>query len=210
MTQDAIARAPHRAPRRRPPTDAEARALASVVRQQILRLTATEELTNRQLADRLDVDPATALYHLRILVDAGLVEQLPPRKGLRGAREKPYRSTRQSWWLESPLAGATPAQQYGPVALSLSDLAAAGRDAVSTFATFVLHLNEAELNELDARLIAVIDSYIATDTERADAGSPAHRGFFVLHRPALSRPHSGGAHGLRPPSPDGDAPVPGG
>jgi len=184
MGQDAgAARTDPTTPRRRPPTGAEAKALANVVRQQILRLTATEELSNRQLADRLGVDPATALYHLRILVDAGLVEQLPARKGTRGAREKPYRSTRQSWWLESPLAGATPEQQYGPVALALADAAEAGPAAVSTFATFVLHLTEAELDELDARLVEVIDSYVATDRERADAGHAVHRGFFVLHRP---------------------------
>ncbi|MEN0071156.1 MAG: winged helix-turn-helix domain-containing protein [Propionicimonas sp.] len=184
MTPPTPAAAAPDVPVRRPPTEAEARALASVLRQRILRLTATEDLTNRQLADRLAVDPATALYHLRILVEAGLVEQLPPRAGTRGAREKPYRSTRRSWWLESPLAGAAPELQYGPVALSVADLGAAGPAAVSTFATFALHLSQAEVDELDARLVAVLDSYVATDSDRADAGSPVHRGFFVLHRPA--------------------------
>ena len=179
---------PDELPQRRPANEVEARALANVLRQRIVRLTSAQELTNRQLADQLGIDPATALYHVRILVDAGFLEQLPPRRGSRGAREKPYRSTRRTWWLSDPLAGADPGIRFSPAALAMQDALEAGPDQVSTFATFTLHLTDAELDELDARLVEVIDSYVATDRERARAGHPARRGLFLLHRvpaPAL-------------------------
>lgn len=169
-------------PRRRAATEVEARALANVLRQRIVRLTSTQELTNRQLADRLGVDPATSLYHVRILVDAGFLEQLPVRRGSRGAREKPYRSTCRTWWLSDPLAAADPGIRFSPVALAMQDALDAGPGGVSTFATFALHLTEAEVDELDARLVEVIDSYVATDRGRAEAGHPARRGMFLLHR----------------------------
>lgn len=169
-------------PQRRPATEAEAKALANVLRQRIVRLTSTQELTNRQLADQLGIDPATSLYHVRILVEAGFLEQLPARRGTRGAREKPYRSTRRTWWLSDPLSGADPGIRFSPVALAVQEALDAGPGQVSTFATFALHLTDAEVDELDARLVEVIDSYVVTDRDRAEAGHPARRGLFLLHR----------------------------
>jgi predicted ArsR family transcriptional regulator len=69
-------------------------------RLRIIRLTFDAELTNKQLADALGRDPATTLHHVRTLVDNGFLEALPPRRGTRGARERPYRSTGKSWTLE--------------------------------------------------------------------------------------------------------------
>ncbi|WP_125776852.1 winged helix-turn-helix domain-containing protein [Antribacter gilvus] len=167
-------------PERRPPTAGEARAMAHPLRQRVLRLLGTEELTNRQLADRFEADPATMLYHVRILADAGLIEQLPARSGARGAREKPYRSTGRSWWLSDPLEGVAPDLQFGPAQLALTDALAAGPDGMSTFAMFALHLSDDEVAELDRRLLEVIDEYVATDDRRRDR--PVHRGVVVLHR----------------------------
>ena len=56
---------------RRPATDAEARALASGVRLRILRLCWDEPRTNKEIAARLDRNPATVLHHVRTLVDTG-------------------------------------------------------------------------------------------------------------------------------------------
>ncbi|MFD8497263.1 helix-turn-helix domain-containing protein [Amycolatopsis sp. NPDC059657] len=78
---------------RRPSTAAEANALASGIRLRIIRLTLTEALTNKELADLLGKDPATTLHHVRKLVDTGFLEPQPPRKGTRGAKEIPYLST---------------------------------------------------------------------------------------------------------------------
>ena len=77
----------------------EIKALAHPLRLRILRLCGLHELTNKQLADRLDSQPGTTLYHVRLLVEAGLLEPAPIRTGTSGALEKPYRSSGQSWWL---------------------------------------------------------------------------------------------------------------
>jgi DNA-binding transcriptional ArsR family regulator len=47
-----------------------------------------EPLTNRELAQRLDVDPGHLHFHVKMLLRAGLIERAEGGKG----REKPYRS----------------------------------------------------------------------------------------------------------------------
>ena len=77
--------------------DADARALASTLRLRILRLCLDEPLTNREIAARLDRNPATVLHHVRTLVDRGFLAAQPVRRGTRGSREVPYLATRKSW-----------------------------------------------------------------------------------------------------------------
>ena len=91
---------------RRRAVDAEARALASSVRLRILRLCRDEELTNKQVADRLGIDPGSALHHIRTLLAAGFLEPRPVRRGNRGAREHPYRATGKAWTLDVPPSAA--------------------------------------------------------------------------------------------------------
>ncbi|HEY3478086.1 MAG TPA: winged helix-turn-helix domain-containing protein, partial [Streptomyces sp.] len=79
--------------KRRPATEAEAAALASGIRLRIIRLTFSEALTNKELAQRLGRDPATTLHHVRKLVETGFLAAQPPRRGARGAKEIPYLST---------------------------------------------------------------------------------------------------------------------
>jgi DNA-binding transcriptional ArsR family regulator len=87
---------------RRTATEAEANALASGIRLRIIRLTFSEALTNKELAQRLGKDPATMLHHVRKLVDTGFLAAQPARRGARGAKEIPYLSTGLSWRLSSP------------------------------------------------------------------------------------------------------------
>jgi DNA-binding transcriptional ArsR family regulator len=47
-----------------------------------------EELTNRELAQRLGVDPGHLHFHVRMLLSAGLIELVERDRG----REKPYRA----------------------------------------------------------------------------------------------------------------------
>ncbi len=54
--------------------------------------TTSEPLTNRELAQRLDVDPGHLHFHVRMLQRAGLIELA----GGSGGREKPYRSVARS------------------------------------------------------------------------------------------------------------------
>lgn len=89
--------AARRWPERRAVTEAEAKALASSVRLRILRLCLDQELTNKEIAERLGANPATVLHHVRRLVDTGFLEALAPRRGKRGSREVPYLSTGKSW-----------------------------------------------------------------------------------------------------------------
>src|SRR3954454_16351248 len=78
-------------------SDADARALASTLRLRILRLCLDEPMTNREIALRLDRNPATILHHVRTLTDRGFLAAQPVRRGTRGSREVPYLATRKSW-----------------------------------------------------------------------------------------------------------------
>ena len=58
---------------RRRATEAEAKALASAFRLRILRLCLDRALTNKEIAQRLDANPATVLHHVRTLVATGFL-----------------------------------------------------------------------------------------------------------------------------------------
>ena len=66
------------------------KALGHPLRLRILQLLgeSDDELTNRDIATRLDVDPGHLHFHVRMLLNAGLIE---PGEGGTG-REKPYRA----------------------------------------------------------------------------------------------------------------------
>ncbi len=151
--------------------------MAHPLRLRILRLLLHQELTNKQLAERLGRDPGTVLYHVRHLTDAGLLEQGAVRTGESGALEKPYRSTGLSWWLSNPQPLEEP---LAPIEAFQEELREAGPGSIRTHARFALHLSTEDLEELDRRLCAVIDEFIQTDGERRD--QPLHGGIFVLHR----------------------------
>ena len=165
---------------RHPATVLEAKALAHPLRARILRLCGQHELTNKQLADRLGSTPGTVLYHVRLLVEAGLLQPAPVRTGASGALEKPYRSTGRSWWLDDPLGAAGPQVAFSPIEAFQQELREAGPGSVQTSARFMLHLSPEEVAELDRRILAVLDEYIETDDQRRDR--PAHGGMFIVHR----------------------------
>jgi predicted ArsR family transcriptional regulator len=141
--------------RRRPATDAEAKALASSLRLRILRMCLDEPMTNAQLAERLGRPPASVLHHVRTLTATGFLEALPVQEGPRGSRPVPYRATRKSWTLEDHRSSRPMIQAFlettsdvGEEDLSVSRLGlrldAAGR------ADLVRRLDEV-LNEFAAR-----------------------------------------------------------
>jgi len=88
----------------RPATVAELKSLAHPVRWRILRLCLEDARTNKELADHLDLAPATVLRHVRSLLEHGFLVAEEPRTGKRGALERPYRATRLTTRLslESP------------------------------------------------------------------------------------------------------------
>ena len=84
---------------RRPADEAEAKALASPLRLRILRLALHEPRTNKEMAEALGRDPASALHHVRTLVDTGFLIEQPPRRGPRGSRERPYLASGKSFYV---------------------------------------------------------------------------------------------------------------
>jgi DNA-binding transcriptional ArsR family regulator len=165
---------------RRQATALEAKALAHPLRARILRLCLGQELTNKQLADRLGVQPGTVFYHVRLLLESGLLQPGEVRTGASGALEKPYRSTGASWWLDNPLGSAAPEVQFAPISAFEDELREAGPESVAFSTRITLHLSPEEAAELDRRLLAVLDEYVETDHERLDR--PAHGGIIVFHR----------------------------
>jgi DNA-binding IclR family transcriptional regulator len=137
---------------RRPATDAEARALASSLRLQILRLTLDEALTNKEIAERVGRNPASVLHHVRTLVDTGFLRPEAVRRGARGSREVPYRATGKSWQLELPNAGR---------AVLAAFLAEAEQAPPGTLQTtrLGLRLTEDEVDELGSRLLEVLEEF---------------------------------------------------
>lgn len=154
--------------------------MAHPLRLRILRLCLQQELTNKQLADRLGREPGTVLYHVRLLVDAGLLQPAPVRTGDSGALEKPYRSTAQSWWLYNPLADAEPDPAFAPVEAFQDELREAGPGSVQLTTRFTLHLSPDDVAALDRRILAILDEYVETDDQRLN--QPALGGIIILHR----------------------------
>lgn len=141
---------------RRRATDAEARALASAVRLRILRLCLDQALTNREIAVRLERNPATVLHHVRTLVETGFLVAEPERRGPRGAREVPYRATGKSWLMD---VDDRPAPSRDPLlAAFLEEVAVAGEDRLSS-TRLGLRLAPAELAEFRDRLLALLDDF---------------------------------------------------
>jgi DNA-binding transcriptional ArsR family regulator len=192
--------------RRRRATVLQAKAASHPLRLRILRLCGQQALTNKQLADRLGSQPGTTLYHVRLLVEAGLLEPAPVRTGTSGALEKPYRSSGRSWWL-SAYGDADDGEAYddrdderslAPIEAFQAELREAGPGSVRTSARFMLHLSEEEVRELDRRLLAVLDEYVQTDHQRLDR--PALGGIVVLHQLADPAPPPPGQPHPHPPS----------
>jgi DNA-binding transcriptional ArsR family regulator len=147
-------------PDRRPATRAEARALAHPLRLRIIRLCLDEALTNRELADRLGEQPATVLYHVRTLVKTGFVVAEAERRGRRGAREIPYRSTRKSWSLSFD---PDPAGNVAVIDAARAEIVEAGPEAVIQLVRLGIRLRPERLEEIDRRLGELMNEALAAD-----------------------------------------------
>jgi DNA-binding transcriptional ArsR family regulator len=161
---------------RRPATRAEARALAHPLRLRILRLCLDEPLTNRELADRLDQQPATVLYHVRTLVRTGFLAPQAERRGRRGAREIPYLSTRKSWGLS--IDGAADVNLAMIDALR-AELVEAGSDGAVEIVRLAVRLRPEQLEALARRLKELVAEADAADDP---AGDPIGLFVAVHHR----------------------------
>jgi predicted ArsR family transcriptional regulator len=171
---------------RRPATPAEAKALSHPLRQRIIRLCSLGEWTNQQLAAELDRDPATILYHVRKLVEAGFLAPAEVRTGASGALEKPYRSTGRSWQLDvEPDHGGD--ASFAMLDAVREELAAAGPGALQASSRFVVRLPDEELQAWLRDLQAQIDALVERSRELATDGvqHPPHAALVVVHRMPL-------------------------
>jgi len=169
---------PEEVPQRRAATDAEARALASGLRLQILRLTLDEALTNKEIAERLDRNPASVLHHVRTLVDTGFLRAEPVRRGARGSREVPYRATGKSWSLEAPSASRAVLDAF------LAEVAQVPASELET-SRLGLRLTDEEVEELGQRLHALLEEY---HRRPATPGAAPWSVFLALHPDPGRRP----------------------
>jgi DNA-binding transcriptional ArsR family regulator len=138
---------------RRPATRAEARAMAHPLRLRILRLCLDEALSNREIAKRVREQPATVLYHVRVLVRNGFLAAEAERRGRRGAKEIPYRATRKSWTLEFTPSGSG---HVAPVDAFRAEMLEAGPDAVLASSRLGVRLRPESLRRLRRRLVAAV------------------------------------------------------
>lgn len=155
--------------------EADARALASVLRIRILRLCLDEPLTNQQIAARLGRDPATTYHHVRTLARRGFLAAQPERRGTRGAREVPYLATRKSWGTPGG-----PDSNRVLVDAFLEELAEAEPATVDTM-RLGLVLSAEGRRELSDRLRAIGDEFLARPPE--PGGRPISL-FVALHEDA--------------------------
>ena len=173
---------------RRAATPAQIKAVANSLRLRILRLCIDREWTNKELADRLERDPATILHHIRLLVDAGLLEAVAVRQGASGAYEKPYRSTGQSWHLsfEAAVEDEDERGELAMLAAFRHELAEAGNDSIAELTRFYLHLDDDDRTAFIERFGALVNEYLTDDNAREQQGAPGYGGIFVVHRLADS------------------------
>ncbi len=141
---------------RRAATDAERKALASVIRLRIMRLCLYEPLTNKQIAERLDRNPASVLHHVRSLVSQGFLAAEPVRPGPRGSKEVPYRATGKSWRLDF---GASIGQNT--LLRTFFDEVAEVPEEQVVSTRLGLQVSSEQLTEMHRRLEAVLGEYAA-------------------------------------------------
>lgn len=175
-------------PTRRAATLEEARALAHPLRLRILRLCLEEALTNRELASRLDLHPATVLHHVRTLVSTGFLVEEPSRPGPRGTTEKPYRATGKSWRLEVTDAAEEAAVRRAVLDAVAAEVDEAGPDAVLSSARMAMRLTPGQIEDLKDRIQAIIDEYALV---QEPGGEPVAMLILLHRRPAGATRQSG-------------------
>lgn len=149
-----------------------ARALSSPLRLRILRLCAYKSLTNKELAEALDINPGTMLHHIRTLVAAEMLRANEPRSGKRGAKEVPYRATGLSWKTQVPGMSLTLIDTFLEQIQGISD-----EDIDITW--LGLKLNAEHREELACRINELVEDFKqrGPDPEGELIGT-----FFAVHR----------------------------
>ena len=125
-----------------------------------------EPLTNRELAQKLDVDPGHLHFHVRMLLRAGLIERAEGGKG----REKPYRAVASTVRVGPELLGS---RLTGDLqAAMLNEVQVTGRvtpeQAIEVITELVEKARDLEDPSVDP---IVITAFMHPPTSRGEAGS---------------------------------------
>lgn len=152
--------------------------MAHPLRLRIIRLCLHEALTNKEIADRLGKDPATTLYHVRLLVRTGFLNAEKVRTGQRGAMEKPYRSTGKSWVLSVSRPEDQEAVSLAVIDALRQEVADAGPGAIVAGARLGLKLSDEAAADLSDRLESLVQELAARDD---DPGGKPYGLYIALH-----------------------------
>ena len=113
------------------------KALGHPLRLQVLETLGTdddeEELTNRELAQRLGVDPGHLHFHVRMLLGAGLIELVERERG----REKPYRAVARHVRVAPELIATGAANDAREAEWALAEGAARAESTIGRYAAAV-------------------------------------------------------------------------
>src|SRR5205814_606937 len=132
--------------------------------------------TNKEIADRLHLNPASTLHHVRRLVQTGFLVPEPERRGTRGAREVPYRATGKSWTLDVHEQNVPGSRAM--LGAFLAEIGQVDLDARTAMARLGLQLTAAEVEELDGRLQEVLEEF---RTRAPDPGAEPYSVFLAIH-----------------------------
>lgn len=162
---------------KRPATPDETRAMAHPLRLRIIRLLYDGPMSNRELATRLDQQPATVLHHVRTLLRTGFIEPAGERPGARGTTEKLYATTGKSWFLSVEDAEGERAISHAVLDAFLEEVRTT--TALDT-ARLALRISPARRRELQERMRDVLNDFALQDDEGDDAEPWAV--FVAFHR----------------------------
>jgi hypothetical protein len=172
---------------RRPATEAETAVLASAIRLRIIRMTRVEPLTNAQIAELLDRDPATTLHHVRRLVRHGFLVPQPARRGARGAKEIPYRAPDRSWRLDGRGTAGERGIAEAILRAYLDEVTRVGVSGLRQ-SRLVVRLTQADADAFAAELEAVMQRW----SQRPAAPEGVDLAVYLSVYPGGNRPDTGG------------------
>ncbi len=137
---------------------ARGRALSSPVRLRILRLCLHKARTNKEIAESLNLNPATSLHHVRTLLSTGFLAAEESRTGNRGAKEIPYRATGLSWSSKIPDAAPILVETF------LQEIDGLTPSDIDVWRMGV-KLNDENRREMMAKLREVFEEYAAKEAD---------------------------------------------
>jgi DNA-binding transcriptional ArsR family regulator len=135
--------------------------MAHPLRLRIIRLLYDGPMSNRELATRLEQQPATVLHHVRTLLRTGFIVPAGERPGARGTTEKLYATTGKSWNLSVEEGPREVELGHAMLDAFLAELAEVGYEAESS--RLALVIAPERLLEMQIRVTEVLKDYALQD-----------------------------------------------